>query len=135
MSAQGKSALRWMARGEWMLACRQNLEDHCFDKARQLDRDWIVPLESALIYVYYKFHSRAVIRARQATQSAPGEYYAWYVQGLAEAGAGMEQPATASFQHCLQLCPGHVDAQTQLQAAQSAASSPLRWLSKRFFGR
>ena len=33
MGAEGRSAYRWQARGEWMLACRQKLEEHCFARA------------------------------------------------------------------------------------------------------
>ena len=60
LAAQGRSAVRWMARGEWMLASRQQLDRHCFDKAQQVDADWLVPLETALIYRYYRFPSQGL---------------------------------------------------------------------------
>src|SRR5262245_6593092 len=101
LAMSGKSAYRWMVRGEWMLAARHKLEDHAFSKAEQLDRDWLVPLESALIYLHYRFASRAVVRARQATEAVPDQYFAWYVRGSAEGDAGMKRPATESLEQCL----------------------------------
>lgn len=132
LAAAGRSAYRWMVRGEWMLAARHKLEEHAFDKAEQLDKDWIVPLESALIYLHHHFPSRAVARARTATEAAPDQYYAWYVRGCAEGDAGMTRPATESFQHCMQLCPGHVEALLRLNQLGSTVLSPVTWLRRLF---
>jgi len=128
LAAAGKSAYRWMVRGEWMLAARHKLEEHAFNKAEQIEKDWLVPLESAPIYLHYRFASRALALARQATEAAPDQYYTWYVRGCAEADVGMKRPATESFQHCLQLCRGHVEAQERLRKLDSDGISPLRWL-------
>jgi tetratricopeptide (TPR) repeat protein len=132
LAAAGKSAYRWMVRGEWMLAARHKLEEHAFNKAEQFDKDWIVPLESALIYLHHSFASRAVARARVATEAAPDQYFAWYVRGCAEADAGIKRSATESFQHCLQLCPGHVEAQQRVRKLNSDGLSPVRWLRSLF---
>ncbi|MGO8751501.1 MAG: tetratricopeptide repeat protein [Thermoguttaceae bacterium] len=43
----GQSAYRWLVRGEIMVAARQDMDRHCFDKAQELDSDWLVPLEAA----------------------------------------------------------------------------------------
>ena len=110
MGAAGRSAYRWQVRGEWMLACQQKLEEHCFAKAQEIDGTWLVALESALIYLNYKFPSRAVVRARLATELAPAEYYGWFVRGMAEAELGLSRAAIESFDQCLQLCPRHVEA-------------------------
>jgi tetratricopeptide (TPR) repeat protein len=132
LAVAGKSAYRWIVRGEWMLAARHKLEDHAFNKAEQLDKDWIVPLESALIYLHYRFASRAIARARAATEAAPDQYFAWYVRGCAESDAGMKRPATESLQHCLQLCPGHVEAQERMRKLSSDGLAPVRWLRNLF---
>jgi tetratricopeptide (TPR) repeat protein len=132
MAVAGKSAYRWMVRGEWMLAAHHKLEEHAFNKAEQLDKDWIVPLESALIYLHYRFASRAVARARAATEAAPDQYFAWYIRGCAESDAGMKRPATESLQHCLQLCPGHVEAQEQMRKLGSGGLAAMRWLRSLF---
>ena len=115
-----------------MLAARHRLEEHAFDKAEQLDKDWIVPVESGRIYLHYRFASRAVARSRAATEAAPDQYFAWYVRGCAESEAGLKRPAIDSFQHCLQLCPGHVDALQKLRNLNSDGMAPVRWLKSLF---
>ncbi len=51
---EGSSAYRWMVRGELLASTRDEIDRHCFDKAIQADSDWLVPLESALIYLYHR---------------------------------------------------------------------------------
>jgi tetratricopeptide (TPR) repeat protein len=130
LAAQGRSALRWMARGEWMLASRQQLDRHCFDKAQQIDADWLVPLETAHIYRFYRFPSKALARARLATEMAPDQAHPWYVRGGLEASLGMSRPAATSFAHCLQLCPGHAEAEKGLAQTRRGG-----WSIARFFRR
>ncbi len=56
----GQSAYRWLVRGEIMIAARQEMDRYCFDKAQELDADWLVPLEAARIELYYRRPSLAV---------------------------------------------------------------------------
>lgn len=133
MAAAGKSAYRWQVRGEMMLATKQSLDAHCFDKAQETDRDWLVPLESALIYMHYGFASRAQVRARQAVEAAPDQFYCWYVRGCAEAELNFERQARESFETCLRLCPRHVDATAQLDKLRGNWS--LKRTLRRLFGR
>ena len=56
----GQSAYRWLVRGEIMVAARQDMDRYCFDKAQELDPDWLVPLETARIELYYRKPSRAL---------------------------------------------------------------------------
>jgi tetratricopeptide (TPR) repeat protein len=135
MAAAGRSALRWTARGEWMLAGRQPLEQHCFDKARQADADWLIPLETALIYDHYRIPSRGLARARLATESAPDQPYAWYVRGCLEMSLGMGGPAAGSFGHCLELCPKHVDAEKRLAQVRRGGWSIRQLLRRLIPGR
>jgi tetratricopeptide (TPR) repeat protein len=114
MSAAGKSAYRWLVRGEVLLANRQTVEEHCFAKARQLDADWLVPLEAALIYRHYRVPSKAVMQARLATELAPDQPYAWYLRGSLEAALDQTRLAQKSLEHCLQLSPNHQEAKTLL---------------------
>lgn len=133
MAAAGKSAYRWQVRGELMLAMKQPLDEHCFDKAQSVDRDWLVPLESALIYLHYGLASRAQARAKAAVEAAPGEFYTWYVRGLAESELGFARQARESFGECLKLCPRHADAQARMHGA-GGGWSPMRML-RRMLGR
>src|SRR5262249_24557570 len=45
LKQEGQSSYRWMVRGELLIPGRDDLDRHCFDKAVQLDGDWLVPLE------------------------------------------------------------------------------------------
>ncbi|MEK6260285.1 MAG: tetratricopeptide repeat protein [Planctomycetota bacterium] len=128
----GQSAYRWQVRGELMAATKQETDRHCFDKAVQADPDWLVPLEIAGIYLNLDLPGRALDRARRAVELAADRYYAWFVQGCVERELGLAS-AAKSFQRCLDLCPGHVEAQRVLmQLDQGGWSFKRLW--RRAFG-
>ena len=102
---EGLSAYRWAVRGELMLAGRQDMETHCFDKAQQIDGDWLVPTEIGLIYLHYGKPSKALNRIRRAVQAEPDQYHLWYLQGLCQMKTGFDQQARQSFQRCLTSAP------------------------------
>ena len=52
----------------------------------------------------------ALPRARRGCETAPGQYYAWLIQARCQRDLGFTAAARESLQHCLDLCPGHVDA-------------------------
>ena len=66
-----------------MLITRQGVDVHCFDKAQQIDRDWLVPLESALVYLHHDLASNAHSRElaprsrRHPTSTIPGMCAGW----------------------------------------------------------
>jgi tetratricopeptide (TPR) repeat protein len=128
----GQSAYRWLVRGEIMIAARQDTDRHCFDKAQELDADWLVPLEAARIELYYRRPSRALGRIRRALDINPEAPYVWYVQGICQSELGLTLAARASFQHCLDLSPRHADAAEQLRLLQNWNLSPLRLLRRLF---
>ena len=111
----GQSAYRWIVRGEIMVAQKQETAAPCFDKAQLLDPDWLVPLEIALIYLYYSLPVKALPRARRAVEAASDHAYAWYVQGLCEAALGLKPAACNSLRHCLELSPRHLLAKEKLR--------------------
>lgn len=111
---RGESAYRWQVRGELVVAGKQHTDRHCFDKAQVADHDWIVPLESALIYCYYAVYSQAQQRAQIAVEKAPTAYYPWYVLGLCQSKLGFDSSAITSFNRCVQLCPRHADSLSRL---------------------
>lgn len=111
---RGESAYRWQVRGELVIAGKQHKDRHCFDKAQVADHDWLVPLESALIYCHYAVYSMAQQRAQMAVEKAPIAYYPWYVLGLCQSKLGFDTSAITSFNRCLDLCPRHAEALSQL---------------------
>lgn len=122
----GSSSYRWLVRGEIMVAQRQDVDLHCFDKAQQIDPDWLVPLEAALAYLHQGQSAKAATRARLAVEKAPDAYYAWYVLGLAQFRSHLQRAARESFKRCLELCPRHVDSQQRLAEMDAGGWSPAR---------
>jgi tetratricopeptide (TPR) repeat protein len=112
---RGESAYRWQVRGELVVAGKQRNDRYCFDKAQLADKDWLVPLESALIYMHYSNHSMAQQRAQMAVEKAPQAYYPWYVLGLCQTKLGFDSAALSSFNRCVQLCPRHDDALSRIR--------------------
>lgn len=110
----GQSAYRWMVRGEVQLAVQQTADEHCFAKALQVDRDWLVPLESALINLHYGAASKGLRLALQAAEAASDQHYVWLIVGRCQTELGFNANAIKSFNRCLELNPGHVDAQRAL---------------------
>ncbi len=131
---RGESAYRWQVRGELMVNGKERTDRHCFDKAQLAEPDWLVPLESAIIYSFYNVFSKAQQRAQMAVEKAPDAYYAWYILGASQAKIGFSNPAIASFNRCLELCPRHSDAMSQL-AELERGSWPFARVVARWFGR
>lgn len=131
---EGSAAYRWMVRGEILVTGRDDMDRHSFDKAVQADRDWLIPLEIALIYLHYDRPSKALLRARQAVEKEPGSFYTWYIQGLCEQKLGFDRQAVTSFQRCREFSPGHVEAGRRLAEIENQGWSLVKSL-RRLFGR
>ncbi|MBM4091409.1 MAG: hypothetical protein FJ276_18590 [Planctomycetes bacterium] len=126
---KGQSAYRWTVRGELMVAGRQATDGYCFDKALQLDADWLVSAEIALVYLFYRKPSRALTRARYACETAPEQCYPWLIQACCQRDLGLNNQARRSLQTCLELDPRY-EAANQMLAELAAKSFPSlgRWL-------
>lgn len=131
---EGNAAYRWMVRGELLLMGNDDMDRHCFDKAVQADRDWLVPLETALIYLHYDQPSKALLRARQAVENGPQSAFAWYTQGRCEQALGFDRQAVTSYGRCRELTPGHVEAGRKLAEIANQGWSLSRRL-RRLIGR
>lgn len=129
----GQSAYRWLARGELMLAAGQDVDRHCFDKARQLDSDWLLSLEISLVYLHYDKPNRALEFARQAAERGHDQQHVWYVRAVCENELGLTAAARTSLERCLEVCPGHVDAERLVVTVGQFRFSPWRLL-RRWFG-
>ena len=130
----GQSAYPWMARGDLMLARRDAVAEHCFDKAIQLDPDWIILIEVAAIYMYYRRHAKALGRCAAAVERAPDQAYAWYQQGRCQMLTGLSKPARLSFKQCIDLEPKHHGARAALKEMEQGDGFFKRAV-RRVFGR
>jgi tetratricopeptide (TPR) repeat protein len=70
ISQEGNSAYRWMARGDLMLARKDAVEAHCFEKAVLADNSSVVMLEIARIYHYHRKHAKALVWARKGRRKS-----------------------------------------------------------------
>jgi tetratricopeptide (TPR) repeat protein len=134
ISQQGLEAAPWIARGELLLAQKQQTEGHCFDKAIQLDRDWLIPLEIGWIYLHYGYPAKALPRFRTASEQASSSAFCWYSQGHCEARMGMGKFAQRSFQTCLTLAPNHSLARQELKTLKTRPDGPFGLLRRLFKG-
>jgi tetratricopeptide (TPR) repeat protein len=110
LAQSDQSAYRWLVRGEVMVLSRSDVDRYCFDKAIQLNGDWLVQLEIAQIYLYHGYPSKALPRARQAVEKGPDHPYPWYFQGRCERELDLNDAARRSFQRCLEIIPNHAEA-------------------------
>lgn len=131
---QGMFSYPWAARGELMLARNQDTAEHCFDKAVQIDGDWLVTLEIAWIYLHYHRPAKAHVRARRALEAAPDRAYCWFCQGECQMALGLSDGASRSFARCLELAPRHAEARARM-AELVANPKPVRQFFRRLFRR
>jgi tetratricopeptide (TPR) repeat protein len=103
-------AYRWTVRGEVMVLVRSDVDRYCFDKAVQINGDWLVPLEIAQVYLYHGYPSKALARARQAVEKGTDHPFPWFLQGVCERELGLNDAARRSFERCLEIIPNHADA-------------------------
>jgi tetratricopeptide (TPR) repeat protein len=132
MAQPEQSAYRWLVRGEVMVLTRSDVDRYCFDKAMQLEGDWLVPLEIAQVYLYHGYPSKALTYARRAVEKGPDQPYPWYFQGLCERELDLHDTARRSFQRCLQIVPNHADAGRNLLEMDQQGWSPVRALRRLF---
>jgi tetratricopeptide (TPR) repeat protein len=134
-SQPGNSSYPWIARGEMMIAAGQDMDRYCFDKATQLNPDWLVGLEISLVYRHYSQAAKALPYIRRVVERAPQSPYAWYLQGCFEDDLGFTAGARKSLARSLELVPGYADASRRLSKINNrgwSVTRPLRRLLQSF---
>ncbi len=131
---QGLFSYPWVARGELMLARREPLDEYCFDKAYQLDNDWLVNLEIGSVYEHYGRHAKALTRIRRAAEQAPDRAFCWYRAAECEMALGLTASAEISLGRCLQVSPRHDAARQRLFDIRNSRGV-IRQFFRRLFGR
>ncbi len=114
MSQRGDTAYQWQVRGELMVVMKQRTDRHCFDKAQVLSRDFIVPLETGMIYMHYRHYAKAQQRIQMAIEKQPESAHAWYLLGICQQQSGFSDTAIRSFERCRELHPNHHEAGVKL---------------------
>jgi tetratricopeptide (TPR) repeat protein len=132
LAQSGHSAYRWIVRGEVMVLTGSDVDRYCFDKAVQLDGDWLVPLEIAQAYLHHGYPGKALARARQAVEKGADQSYPWYFLGLCERELDLREAARRSFHRCLEIVPNHADAQRNLIELDQQGWSLVRTLRRLF---
>ena len=127
LGGQGDSAYVWLARGDVLLARREQRADHCFERARSVaPGDWLIPWLIARIRQFYRQFAAALKAVQDAVALAPGEAVLWVANGQCQLALGLREPAKVSFGQALQLTPGNRSAQEGLNAL--AAQGPMERL-------
>jgi len=127
MGQRQQSAYRWMVRGEILLRRGDTMAEPCFDKAVQVDTDWLVPLEIARIYLYYRQFAKALSRVRPVCERVPEQPYVWYLRGCLEKELGFGGQARVSLSRCLELQPKHEAASSRLMELGTGGSLRRLW--------
>lgn len=115
LAQPGESGYRWVVRGELMVAGKEPLDRHCFDKAAAADRDWLVQAEIGLLLLHYGQPGKALPRFRAAIEADPDVIFVWSRRAECEKALGLPEAARQSARRVLDLAPGHPDARALLE--------------------
>jgi len=130
LQAPGSSPWRWQARGEVLLARKQSHADECFQKAiAEPVADWFDRVICARISLYYRRFTNALHYLNDAARLEPTHGYVWLQMGNCQCALGMMTAAEASYQRCLELRPGFVDAERALDGLDTGS-----WFIRRLPG-
>jgi tetratricopeptide (TPR) repeat protein len=103
---RGDTPYVWLARGDVMLARKEQRADYCFEKALLLaPRDWFTLWLAARIRVYYKQFVLALKLLQQAVEWNTGHFLLWLELGQCQQELGLISAAGNSFTQAYQLNP------------------------------
>jgi tetratricopeptide (TPR) repeat protein len=112
---RGDTPYVWLARGDVLLARREQRAGYCFDKAMLLaPTDWFVALLAARIRYYYEQFVLAMNLLQKALEWNAGHFILWLELGRCQQALGLLNPAQASFSHARQLNPNCQEAGSAL---------------------
>ena len=103
---RGDTPYVWLARGEVLLARREQRADYCFEKALLLaPRDWFIAWLAARIRYYYEEFALALKLLQQAIEWNASHFFLWLELGHCQQALGLVGPARESFSAARQLNP------------------------------
>jgi tetratricopeptide (TPR) repeat protein len=75
-----------------------------------------VPAEIGMVLMHYRQPSKALPRFRAAIELEPEAAFLWLRRAECEEALGLPDAARQSLRRCLELAPGHPDADRRLVA-------------------
>lgn len=103
---RGDTPYVWLARGDVMLARKEQRADYCFEKALLLaPRDWFTLWLAARIRTYYKQFVLALKLLQSAVEWNAGHFLLWLELGQCQRELGFIRLAGSSFTQAHQLNP------------------------------
>jgi tetratricopeptide (TPR) repeat protein len=103
---RGDTPYVWLARGDVMLARKEQRADYCFEKALLLaPKDWLTLWLAAKIRVYYKQFVLALKLLQQAVEWNTSHFLLWLELGQCQRELGLISAAEISFTQAYQLNP------------------------------
>src|ERR1700722_12876180 len=108
---RGDTPYIWLARGDVMLARKEQRADYCFEKALMLaPKDWFVSWLAARIRFYHEQFVLALNLLQQAVEWNAGNFLLWLELGRCQQKLGLLGPAQISFTQVRQLNPDCTEA-------------------------
>jgi tetratricopeptide (TPR) repeat protein len=103
---RGDTPYIWLARGDVLLARREQRADYCFEKAMLLaPKDSFIALLAARIRFYYEQFVLAMTLLQQAIEWNAGHFLVWLELGRCQQAIGLLKAAQVSFTQARQLNP------------------------------
>ena len=124
------SAWVWLARGEGLLAARQNEENahRCFFKAQELQpRDPHLLLRIGIAYNRVRSFARARTPLLQSVHTDPTNPLALFQSGLMYDGLGEREAAIGMFERAIATAPDYGDALVALERVRRAGVLSRLW--------
>lgn len=103
---RGDTPYIWLARGDVLLARKEQRADYCFEKAMSLaPHDWFVAWMAARIRYYYHQFVLALNLLQRAIEWNAGNFLLWLEMGRCQQELGLVGPAETSYAQVRQLNP------------------------------
>ena len=106
MEERGDTAYVWLARGDVLLARKEQRADYCFEKALLLaPGNWFITWLAARARYYYQQFALAMKLLQQALEVNAGHFLLWLELGHCQQALGLAGAAANSFTQATQLNP------------------------------
>jgi tetratricopeptide (TPR) repeat protein len=116
IAERGDTPYLWLARGDVLLARRENRADYCFEKALTLSpKDWLIAWLAARIRFYYQQFALALQLAQRAVELNAGHFLLWLELGRCQHALGLVGLARESYAQADQLDPHNADVSKAIQ--------------------